>query len=97
MPNKKPKAKKESFREQFSALLDVPPEIMNDLPKVVIVGNKEINVENFIGLLEYTMQRIRINTKSGVIVIEGVELEATKMTSEYIKIKGTILQVSYLQ
>lgn len=89
--------KRRTLRQQLSGLLEVPPEIVSDLPKVVIIGNKEIDIENFIGLIEYTMQKIRINTKSGILVIEGIDLEARKMTAEYITITGTILQVSYLQ
>lgn len=94
---KKERKKKESFRQQISAMLDVPAEIINDLPKVTLLGNKEINIENFIGLIEYTPQKIRINTKSGMLVIEGAGLEANKMTLESIYIRGTILQISYLQ
>lgn len=89
--------KRRTLRQQLSGLLEVPPEIVSDLPKVVIIGNKEIDIENFIGLIEYTMQKIRINTKSGILVIEGIDLEARKMTAEYITITGTILQISYLQ
>ena len=86
----------EGLKSQLTKLLDVPPEVVSDFPQIVMSGNQEIRVENFGGLLEYTTQIIRLNTKCGVLVINGVNLEAQKMTSDYITIKGTIIQVGFL-
>ena len=88
--------KKESLKDQLTKLLDVPPEVVSDLPQIVISGNREIRVENFGGLLEYTSQTIRLSTKCGILVIDGVQLEAQKMTADYISIKGTIIQIGFV-
>lgn len=90
--NRKP----ESLKSQLTKMLDVPPEVVSDLPQVVMSGNQEIRVENFGGILEYTSQTIRLNTKCGILVIHGIALEAQKMTAEYIKIKGTIIQIGFV-
>ena len=86
----------ESLKGKFTKLLDVPPEVVSDFPQIVMSGNQEIRVENFGGLLEYTSQIMRLNTKCGILVINGVNLEAQKMTSDYITIKGTIIQVGFV-
>lgn len=86
----------EGLKEQLSKLLEVPPEVMSDLPQVVMSGNQEMRVENFGGLIEYTSQMIRLNTKCGVLVINGIQLEAKKMTADYIIIKGTIIQIEFV-
>lgn len=75
--------------------LDIPLEVVSDIPIIILTGNKEVSVENFSGLVEYTNQKIRLNTKSGLLIIEGVNLEAKSMTAELIVIKGTILQVAF--
>lgn len=90
------KKNQEAFRGQLSKLFEVPPEVMSDFPKIVLLGNKEISIENFNNLVEYTTQKIRMNTKCGMLVIDGVELEVSKMTADYITIKGTIIQVSFM-
>ena len=94
---KREKRERESLKQQLSTMFEVPPEIVNDLPKITLLGNKEITVENFGGLIEYTMQKIRLSTKSGILVIDGIDLQARKMTADYIIIKGTILQIVFLQ
>lgn len=86
----------EAFREQLSKLFDVPPEVVSDFPKIVLSGNQEVSIENFGSLVEYTAQKIRINTRCGILVIDGIELEIRKLTSDYITIKGTIIQVGFV-
>ncbi len=88
--------KQESLKNQLTKLLDVPSEVVSDFPQVVMTGNHEIRVENFGGLLEYTSQMIRLNTKCGILVINGVNLEAQRMTADYITIKGTIIQIGFI-
>lgn len=88
--------KKENIREQLTEALDLPKEVVINLPVITLTGNKEINIENFSGLLEYTSQKIRLNTRSGIVVIDGINLEARNMTAEKICIKGNILHVSFV-
>lgn len=88
--------KQEKFKNKLTQLLDVPPEVMSDDPKATLLGNQEIKVENFGGLLEYTSQSIRLGTKCGILVISGIDLEAKKMTAEYIIIKGSIIQIGFV-
>ena len=88
--------KKINISERLTQALDIPREIIMDLPIITLTGNKEINIENFSSLLEYTKYKIRLNTRSGVLVIEGVELEAKNMTAEKICIKGNILHITFV-
>lgn len=92
----KKKKNQEAFRDQLSKLFEVPPEVVSDFPKIVLAGNQEISIENFNGLVEYTSQKIRMNTKCGILVIDGIELEIRKMTADYIMIKGTIIQAGFV-
>ena len=96
MKRKKKNEPKKSFREQLSSALELPQEVVEDLPIIHLVGNKEVSVENFNGLAEYTDKRIRLNTKSGTLSIDGIALEAKSMTAEVIHIKGTILQIGFI-
>lgn len=88
--------KKGSLREQFTEVFDIPKEVVIDLPVITLTGNKEISVENFSGLIEYTRQKIRLNTKTGILVIDGIELEAKNMTAERICIRGNILHITFV-
>ena len=94
-PNKKSKLMKINLREQVVTKLDIPTEVINNIPIIKMNGNREITIENFIGLVEYTPHKVRLNTRCGLLIIDGVGLEAKHMTIEKIFIKGSILQVAF--
>ncbi len=94
--NKKNIIKDKNFKNKISEGLDVPIEVLENMPLIKMSGNREISIENFIGLLEYTNQKIRLNTKCGILNIDGADLLAKSMTSEQMIIKGNIQQVSFL-
>ncbi len=87
---------KKSLREQISLALELPQEVVMDVPNINLVGNTEISIENFAGLLEYTQSKIRLNTKVGSLTIEGEYLEARSMTAEVITIRGRIKQILFI-
>ena len=95
--NKTKHSKNENLRELFTEALDIPKEVVSDLPIITLTGNKEICIENFSHLVEYTGQKVRLNTKAGQLVIEGTELLAKSMTAERISIKGNILHVAFAE
>lgn len=86
---------KKVVREQMSQALELPEEAVNNVPVITMIGSKEIRVENFNGLVEYTEQRIRLNTTCGLLIIDGIHLIAKSMTAEVIVIRGNILSVSF--
>ncbi len=92
--NVKVEAKK-SLKEQISLALELPQEVVMDIPNITLIGNTEISVENFAGLLEYGQSKIRLNTKIGFLSIEGENLEAKRMTAQVITIRGNIKQISF--
>lgn len=100
MPKKRKKAKKTenivSRKEQLIRSLDLPEDVMLNLPTTQLYGNKKIEIHNFKGLIEYTLEKIRINTSIGVLIIEGKGLEIKVMTTEELHIIGNIIQVSYI-
>lgn len=80
----------ESIKYNISEALELPIDIMMDLPKLTIIGNMELSLLNHKGIIEYTKETIRINTKSGVFKIVGEDLEIKTILSEEIIITGTI-------
>ena len=50
-------------------MLELPKEISQELPKIIIIGFDEIFVENYQGVLEYEDFYIKLNTKIGTVNI----------------------------
>ena len=84
-----------SFRERLSNLLELPKEIVMDLPRMVMIGNRQLVIENYKGIMEYEEYRVRVNTASGSVQIEGQGLNIEEITSEDILVTGDIRTIEF--
>lgn len=94
--DKAEKAEKKNIKEKISELLELPEEIILDAPKIQLIGNKSINIENYKGIIEYSNESIRINTTSHMIKITGVNLEIQAITSEEVIISGNVSTMEFI-
>ena len=84
------------IKNKISKALELPREIVLDLPLISLVGNDELLIENYKGVIEYTTEKMRINTNAGVLRIEGKSLMLKHITSENVLINGKILKFEFL-
>lgn len=93
----KPKAPKVSLKERMSEILELPKDIVLNIPKLTMVGNGDLLIENFKGIIEYDDDKIRINTNSGIIKITGTRLGIKEITSEDLMVNGDITSLEFLK
>lgn len=74
-------------------LLEMPRDVMLDLPKLTMIGNQELLIENHRGIIEYSQQQIRVNSSVGQITIKGIELMLKNLKSDEMLVEGKILAV----
>lgn len=90
------KRQMENVKYSISEALELPRDIIMDLPKLSLMGNIEASLLNHKGIIEYTQEVIRINTKSGVFKITGEDLEIKTILSEEIIIVGNIKNIEII-
>lgn len=96
--NKKSEAKERTtIKEKFVEVLELPKEIVLNLPKFTMVGNKDIIIENYKGIIEYDVSRIRINTGIGIVRMTGEGMIIKEITSEDIMVSGEITSIEFLR
>lgn len=78
------------IKENVSEFLELPKDIVMDLPRITLIGNLQLFVENHKGIIEYSDSRIRINTKSGMIKITGKNFLIKTIVTEEVIIYGDI-------
>lgn len=86
----------ENLKKKISTITELPKEIILNLPLVSMIGNEEITIENYKGIIEYTEEKVRISTPSGILKVEGKNLCLKQITSESISITGRIVKFQYL-
>ena len=86
----------EKMKSAVSDIFELPKEIMLNLPKISMIGNNQMLVENHKGVIEYTPQRIRVNSSIGVIRIQGSEMNLKNIAADDIMIIGEIKIIEFL-
>ncbi|MCG8499609.1 MAG: sporulation protein YqfC [Firmicutes bacterium] len=87
---------KKNIKEKMSEVLELPREIIMDVPKLVLIGSNDLSIENYKGIIEYSENIIRINTNSKMIKITGKKLEIKTITAEEILIGGNIETLEFI-
>ncbi|ATW27315.1 sporulation protein YqfC [Candidatus Formimonas warabiya] len=81
------------FKSAFADLLEIPPDIALNLPRITMIGNLQLNIENHKGIVEYTDSKIRVLVARGTLDIEGSNLILRNIQLDEIMINGEILQI----
>jgi sporulation protein YqfC len=95
--NKKKGEQKTPLKQRITEVLELPKEIVLNVPKLTMVGNSDIIIENYRGVMEYDGTRIRISTGIGVIRLTGERLVIKEITSEEILVCGEIASLEFLK
>ena len=80
---------------KVSKFLEIPREVIINIPKITITGFDEIMIENFKGILEYEDFFARISTSIGNININGFNLKLNQMTDDDILVSGKIENIDF--
>ncbi len=89
------KNNKKSIRERFADVIDISKDVILDTILIKTIGNKEITIENYKGILEYSNTCIHIKAKPNSVKIIGKNLEIGTITDEMLYISGVIEEVSF--
>lgn len=92
MPSKKDKG---GLKAIIADLFELPREVVLNLPRLTLVGNVQIYLENHRGVIAYDENLIRVGVNNGEIIIRGSNLQIKNMIAEELLIKGSIEGLDY--
>lgn len=82
------------FLARTAELFDLPADVVAGLPKLELVGDGELRVENHKGIVSYGREEIHVSGGAYLIKITGEGLELRAMTGLELLITGKILQIA---
>lgn len=85
------------LRKWAANTMQLPPDVMMDLPRVTIVGQLHIYIENHKGLLAFSDKELRLMLKQGQLLIKGKSFVIKTILPEEILLEGKIIEVQYLE
>ena len=78
-------------------LFDLPADVVAGLPRLEMVGSRQLYLEHHAGLLAYSEIQIDVNTAGGVLRVTGEGLSLLAMTAEELRIGGRIASVEWVR
>lgn len=82
-------------REAIVEKFDLPSEIILDIPKVIVTGDREITIENHKGIVTFDKEVIKVNSRIGIVKIEGINFEVLYIGGSTIVISGKFKSIVY--
>lgn len=79
--------------ERTAQLFDLPADVIAGLPRLELVGDRELRMENHRGILAYGTQEIHVSGGAFGIKVCGEELELRTMNALELLITGHITAI----
>jgi len=86
----------QQLRNWMTKRMDLPQDVMMDLPRITMIGQIHIYIENHRGLLAFTDKELRLLLKQGQLLIKGKSFVIKTILPEEILLEGKIDQVIYI-
>lgn len=84
------------LRKNVTEALELPKEIMLNLPLISLIGREEVTIENYKGILEYGEETVRIGTAAGILRLNGRGLCLKQLSAECMVVTGQIESLAFL-
>lgn len=87
------KPRKEGLLERTAEVFDLPGDVVAGLPRVEILGDRQLRMENHRGILAYGDEEICVSGGKLIIKVRGRHLELRAMNALELLITGEIAGV----
>lgn len=82
-------------KETIAEKLDLPRDVILNIPKITVLGDNEITIENHKGVILFDEKEIKINSNVGLITIGGIGFEILFMGGSTLTVSGKFKTVVY--
>lgn len=76
--------------------LALPSDVVLELPRITMIGQIHVYIENHQGLAVYSDTELKLKTNKGYIQITGSSFVLKMMLPEEILVEGTIEEVKFI-
>ena len=84
-----------TFADQLTRLTGLPVDVVEGLPEIELLGNKEAVIEHCQGVLEYNDKVIRLNTGKLNLKFTGRNLQLKSMTDSSVVVEGYFTSIEF--
>mgnify|MGYP001328284908 CR=1 FL=1 len=83
------------LRKWTSGILDLPQDVVYDLPRITMIGNMQLYIENHRGVLHFSSEQLRLAVTNGELEVTGRQLVIRAILTEEVMVEGIISGIHY--
>ncbi|MFC5713431.1 sporulation protein YqfC [Thalassorhabdus alkalitolerans] len=87
---------KQTFKQWLTREMDLPADVLMDVPRITMIGQLHLYIENHRGVLHFTKTQIRLRLTQGELLVEGKEFVIKSILPEELLLEGVIDKVTYI-
>lgn len=87
----------QKIRKFTSDFLDLPKDVVLDIPRITMIGNLQLYIENHRGVIDFSENNLRLKLSVGELNIRGEQLVIRTILPDEVFIEGIIGDIQYLQ
>jgi sporulation protein YqfC len=88
---------RKNIRKLAVNIMDLPQDLLFDMPRITMIGNVQITIENHRGLDLFSDQLLRLRFEGGALEVAGENLVIHNILMNEVFIEGTIQRVEYIK
>lgn len=77
--------------------MQLPADVMMDLPRITMIGQLHIYIENHRGVLQFSTNELRLLLKEGQLLVTGDQFVLKTILPEELLLEGRIDKVTFIQ
>jgi sporulation protein YqfC len=89
------RTQRQRLQKKLANLLEIPDDIVLDLPRITLLGNMQMLIENHKGIIEYTSELVRVRLNRKELIISGIALSLGNLQTEELIIEGEITGICF--
>lgn len=74
-------------------LLELPQDVVYDLPRLTMIGDRQLYIENHRGVLHFSSDRLRLALSKGELEVTGADLVIRTIWTEEVFVEGVIKNI----
>jgi len=88
---------RKSIRSMAVQVLDMPEDLVLDVPRITLMGRIQLTIENHRGVELFRSDLLRLQLAEGMLEVEGDGLMIHRILKDEVRVEGTIRRVEFIQ
>ncbi|GGL40310.1 sporulation protein YqfC [Sporolactobacillus putidus] len=84
------------FKKWFAAVSDIPADVVMDLPRITLIGQFHLSIENHKGVLAFSKNELKLAVQNGQLHITGEEFVLETILEKEIYLEGRVKDVRFV-